>query len=668
MSERHRYIVRTIAITLLLVTTSCAKIEPTGTPSNTALAPMATPVSATAPPTPTPPLTSTPAPPTPTPPLTSTPAPPTNTPVPPTATALPPTATPTAPLLQPISVSNAAQIAPLFKLEMPHLKSSHTTCGAAFSPDGRYLAAACKSATIPLWDVQSGQLARELDGQGTVWTSVSFSPDGQTLASGGSNGAIQLWDVATGQRLKATKGPQDEISELVYSPDGQLLAVSTVGPGSAIIWDATTLTRLTTFLEHGSRVNCINFSPDGTMVVSGGGDDLARVWATSTGQEIIALQGSRHFVEDVEFDPSGQYVVGASDDNRLYLWDAHSGELIHTLRGHTGPVNGVSFGPDGSFFASVSNDRSLKLWDTQGGDRLASSKEHADIVIRSPAFSPDGTLIATTAWDGMVVLWGIPDTTQALATNAPPTTQTSGDGVTVGLYADDGAAEACVTAAQAMFQWMGYSVELIDAGAINDDDISHLDILYFAGGSTGPYQRDISSAGREKIRQHINSGGCFVGTCAGALFAAERIVWQGHIDTRPTLELFPGTAQGPIPEIFADPEYGMCQVNLEPHTITGAEPDPAWGLYYNGPFFEPNPGASVDVIGKYEISGRAALLALEYGQGRVFLTGPHPEWEEDDERDGVSHFDDFEDQGSDWDSMLNASRWCLANLLPEKQE
>jgi glutamine amidotransferase-like uncharacterized protein len=245
-------------------------------------------------------------------------------------------------------------------------------------------------------------------------------------------------------------------------------------------------------------------------------------------------------------------------------------------------------------------------------------------------------------------LWGIPDTAQA-----------SDAGVTVGLYDDDGAAPACVTAAQAMFQWMGYSVELIDADAINDGDISHLDLLYFAGGSVSPYQRDISAAGKEKIRQHISAGGCFIGTCAGALFAAERIVWNGHVDNRSSLELFPGTIEGPIPEIFADPEYGMCQVNLEAHTITGAKPDAAWILYYNGPFFEANPGASVDVIGTYEISGRAALVAFEYDQGRVFLTGPHPEWEEDAARDGVDYFDHFEDQGSDWELMRNASRWCL---------
>lgn len=234
--------------------------------------------------------------------------------------------------------------------------------------------------------------------------------------------------------------------------------------------------------------------------------------------------------------------------------------------------------------------------------------------------------------------------------------------ITVGLYAGRGAARECVTAAGKMFAWMGYTVVRIDADVINENDIRHLDVLYFPGGSTGPFQEDISAQGRDKIRQLIRSGGCFIGTCAGALFASERVVWEGQVDTQNTLGLFPGTVEGPIPEIFAGPEHGMCQVNLSPHPITETEPDSAWILYYNGPFFRSNPGAEVDVIARYQITNDPAMVAFEYGAGRVFLTGPHPEWEEDDGRDGVSYFDRFDDQGSDWDLMLNAARWCLHEM------
>jgi biotin--protein ligase len=211
-----------------------------------------------------------------------------------------------------------------------------------------------------------------------------------------------------------------------------------------------------------------------------------------------------------------------------------------------------------------------------------------------------------------------------------------------------------------MFEWMGYTVVRIDADAINHGDLQPMDVVYFPGGSSGPFQEDITPEGKEKIRQRVRDGGCFIGTCAGALFAAERVIWEGLEESGETLALFPGTVEAPIPEILGGPQYGMCQVDLvKPHPITKGKPDSAWILYYNAPFFRPSPGAAVDIVGRYRITNDPALVAFEYGAGRVFLTGPHPEWEEDSDRDGVSYFDRFDDRGSDWELMRDATRWCL---------
>ena len=232
--------------------------------------------------------------------------------------------------------------------------------------------------------------------------------------------------------------------------------------------------------------------------------------------------------------------------------------------------------------------------------------------------------------------------------------------VTVGVYSDSGAAQACVIAAKNMFEWMGYTVDLIDANTINNEDIRDIDIFYFPGGSSRPYIIDITDEGKDKIRQMISAGSGYIGTCASGMFAAEVQIWRGTTYSEGQLEIFPGTAEGPIPEIFEYPEIGMCQVNLvHPHPITEGEPDSVWILYYDGPFFDPESGAAVEIIGRYQITDQAALVACEYGSGRVFLTGPHPEWEEDSDRDSVSYFDHFDDRGSDWSLMQNATRWCL---------
>lgn len=232
--------------------------------------------------------------------------------------------------------------------------------------------------------------------------------------------------------------------------------------------------------------------------------------------------------------------------------------------------------------------------------------------------------------------------------------------VTIGLYADSGAAQSCVTAAKNMFEWMGYTVELLDANTINYGDILHIDIFYFPGGTSRPYIIDITEEGKNKIRQMLYAGRGYIGTCAGGMFAAEIQIWRGTTYSEGQLGIFPGTAEGPIEELFGYPGIGMCQVNLvKDHPITEGQPDSVWILYYNGPFFDPKFTADVEIIGVYDITGQPALVAFEYGRGRVFLTGPHPEWEEDSDRDSVWYFDNFSDYGSDWPLMQNATRWCL---------
>jgi glutamine amidotransferase-like uncharacterized protein len=235
------------------------------------------------------------------------------------------------------------------------------------------------------------------------------------------------------------------------------------------------------------------------------------------------------------------------------------------------------------------------------------------------------------------------------------------DGITtIGIYIDSGAAPACVTAAKNMFESIGYTLFLLDADYVNNKDIQHIDGFYFPGGSAGPYVLDITSKGKEKIRSMIRAGSGYIGTCAGGMFAAEIQIWKGTRYTYGNLNIFTGNAIGPIPEIYDDPGIGMCQVNLhKPHPITDSHPDSMWIMYYTGPFFVPESAVNIDTIGTYEITGRLALAAFEYGKGRVFLTGPHPEWEEDDDRDSVSYFDNYDDHGSDWPLMQSATRWCL---------
>jgi len=231
----------------------------------------------------------------------------------------------------------------------------------------------------------------------------------------------------------------------------------------------------------------------------------------------------------------------------------------------------------------------------------------------------------------------------------------------IALYSDEGTWEESVQAAEKMFQWMGYAVTLVNANYINDKGLDNFSILCVPGGNMYQYSQDISSTGMENIKNFIRNGGGYFGICGGVYFAAEKVVWQGNKLPMTPLGIFPGTAEGPINEIVPYPNYTMCKVNIvdSVHPITRSEPDSALMLYYWGPILLPTKDANVTILGNYGRGNQPTMLAFEYGVGRVFLIGTHPEIEEDSERDGVAFADELDDQGSDWDLMRKAVLWSL---------
>jgi RNA polymerase sigma factor (sigma-70 family) len=170
----------------------------------------------------------------------------------------------------------------------------------AFSPDGSLLAVGTGQGPpyITVWEVRTGRLVHQMGGEGSSWVwSLAFSADGRTLASGHDDRRVRVWEVATGgQRFAFDHG--DRAGALAFSPDGSLLAsacnetttnFATMGvnrvPGSAgkdgdtvRLWDPFTGAPLHTLAGHRGAIASLAFSPDGTLLASGGNDTTILLW------------------------------------------------------------------------------------------------------------------------------------------------------------------------------------------------------------------------------------------------------------------------------------------------------------------------------------------------------------------------------------------------------
>jgi hypothetical protein len=236
-------------------------------------------------------------------------------------------------------------------------------------------------ATVKVWGVSDGTLARTLKGHtGTVW-SVAFGPDGQRIASSGEDKTIKIWRATDGALLNTLRGHARNVWSVAFSPDGSL-----VGSGSfdktIKLWRTDTGALARTLTGSGEAVVHIDFSPDGRLLASAGDDKLIRLWRVSDGAPVRSLSGSDH-VYSVAFSRDGQWLASGGRargnlatlwqqffGNRMLggngktsrLWRVSDGALQQEMSGHSDDVGSVALSSDGNWLATGGEDKIVNLW------------------------------------------------------------------------------------------------------------------------------------------------------------------------------------------------------------------------------------------------------------------------------------------------------------------
>ncbi|MEU7694041.1 nSTAND1 domain-containing NTPase [Microbispora hainanensis] len=292
----------------------------------------------------------------------------------------------------------------------PELRLEHddaVRC-VAYSPDGFHLATAGFDGTVCVWEAATGRARVTIRNAMAVW-SIAFSPDGELLATGGHEDQAKIYDVRTGTPVGSLPHG-DTVWAVDFSPDGRFLATA-CGDGRARLWDPRGGHLLAT-MAHDDVVRNLAFHPGGSVLATASADATVGLWAVPTGVEIARLPHDG-WVRAVVFSADGA-LASASRDERARIWTAERINNIVATGGrtriqeenrlkHSGWVRTVAFSPDGSLLATAGRDGSARIWDAQSGTPI--QHLHHEGSVESIAFSPDGTRLAVAGDSKTAHVW-----------------------------------------------------------------------------------------------------------------------------------------------------------------------------------------------------------------------------------------------------------------------
>jgi serine/threonine protein kinase len=350
-----------------------------------------------------------------------------------------------------------------FVVWKPNLGDSSLLTALATSRDGRLVAVGDSAGRLKTLDLERRELVQSVDAHAGWLMGVAFSNSGERIATGGGDQTLRVWPIDPRGRvgeIEATlRGHLNEVWAVVFSADDEHLIS---GGKDTLVkwWSATNPDPPHTDLLSPPLGMMAGFSGDGRyyrvvdanqvlhwLPVQPGAEPLKPLplrillnhedvtpWRLAIGEDsLTALR--RNGVLETRGLPDGEVrkqvkmngitnsvLASLSADQRWLvdleynsitasLWDTESGERRATLPAYVDNESvprrcRLAFSSDGRWLAYAVRNFGIGIWDLKSNRIGATLQGHA-WQLYCLAFSPDSTRLASSSWDGSVMIWDV---------------------------------------------------------------------------------------------------------------------------------------------------------------------------------------------------------------------------------------------------------------------
>lgn len=267
-----------------------------------------------------------------------------------------------------------------------------TVHSGALSRQGRFALIGSAQHGGSLWQLSTRERLYDWnhrEGDFTLLQATALSPEGDWAVTSDGQ-AVALWSIQTGQ-AEAFWNMTGDIRQLVLGRHGNVAALA-LADGRAALYDVRAGNLLASFTHRGP-VNSVAVTDDLALTLSGGDDNLARVWRSNSG-ELLSEIAFDDPVQIVALSASGSHALAAARYDRVDIFDPHTGDTLwrlpfsdeHTRRGLT--ISAARFSDDGNYLITGRPDGIVQLWDIAGQTEIYRWQ-----VTKRKAWQPVATIV-----------------------------------------------------------------------------------------------------------------------------------------------------------------------------------------------------------------------------------------------------------------------------------
>lgn len=194
---------------------------------------------------------------------------------------------------------------------------------------------------------------------------ISYIADSSLLIIGNKEGGIHVVDLKNNTPLKHLQFHTKPVFEIKYSPKHNYI-LACAGDGVVSIWNAADFSLISTFKNSDAAARAMAVHPDQNEFAVGYSDNTIKIVDLETFELKHVLESHTSSVFCLQYSPDGTYLLSGSRDAHLKAWSPKENYALYKdIVAHLFTINSVVYHPSGKYFATGSRDKTIKIWNAE---------------------------------------------------------------------------------------------------------------------------------------------------------------------------------------------------------------------------------------------------------------------------------------------------------------